>query len=215
MHGTADQIIPYRSAPLIYNQARGPKVLLTVVGGSHGGAAAGDPPSASAVIRSTTEFLVTYLVNDGRVVGLAADGHTSHTKIVLDLTPGSRAAIPVPALPVVHLRATVTPNKNLTNGEAVVISWSGYTPGKVINILECFQVDISSGSSARCTFANAGLLHPDPSGHGHFTMHIVTGTVGNGICDATHPCSIAVNNASSLVPAETKILPISFAPSKK
>ena len=116
----------------------------------------------------------------------------------------------VPPVPVVHLRASVSPNHNLTNGEAVIVRWSGYTAGKVVNILECSHVDISTGSSAGCTFANAGLLHPDPAGNGHFTMHIVTGQVGTGTCDSTHSCSIAVNNAGSLTASNTKILPISL-----
>jgi hypothetical protein len=102
---------------------------------------------------------------------------------------------------VVHLQASVSPDHNLTSGEAVNVQWSGYTVGKVINILECSHVDISTGSSAGCDFANAGLLHPDPTGRGHFTMHIVTGNVGNGICDSTHPCYIAVNNVT-FAPAE-------------
>jgi fermentation-respiration switch protein FrsA (DUF1100 family) len=214
VHGTADQLIPYRSAPLVYNQAHGPKGLLTVVGGSHGGAAGMDPQSASTVIRTTTDFFEAYLTGDRHAKSsLASDGHSANTKIALDLTPGSAGKpLPVPALPVLHLKASVSPNHGLTNGQPVTISWSGYTAGKVINILECVHVDISQGSSAGCTFANAGLLHPDPTGHGTFTMQIVTGTVGNGVCDATHRCYIAVNNASSLAKSGTKILPITFGP---
>jgi fermentation-respiration switch protein FrsA (DUF1100 family) len=213
VHGTADQLIPYRSAPLIYNEARGPKALLTLVDGSHDAAGGQDPRSATTVIRTTTDFFEAYLTGN-RPAGsrLATDGRSPTTKIVVDLTPGSRgAAIAVPAVPVVHLRASVSPNHGLTSGEAVTVQWSGYTAGKVVNILECSHVDISTGSSAGCTFANAGLLHPDPSGSGRFTMHIVTGPVGNGTCDSAHPCSIAVNNASSLTASNTRVLPISFA----
>ncbi len=215
VHGTADQLIPYRSAPLVYNQAKGPKGLLTVVGGSHGGAAAPDPKSASTGIRTTTDCFEAYLAGNKKERSrLATDGHTAITHITLDLTAGSVGKpIAVPAAPVLHLRASVTPNHALTNGQAVTISWSGYTAGKVINILECSSVEVALGSSAGCDFANAGLLHPDPTGHGHFIMHIATGTVGNGTCDAAHSCSIAVNNASSLIPSATKILPISFAAS--
>ena len=214
VHGTADQLIPYRSAPLIYNQAHGPKGLLTLVGGSHDAAAGQDPRSASTVIRTTTDFFEAYLTGNRQASSrLATDGRSPTTKITLDLTTGSRgAAIAVPAVPVVHLRASVSPNHDLTNGEAVTVRWSGYTAGKVVNILECSHVDISTGSSAGCAFANAGLLHPDPEGDGQFTMHIVTGPVGNGVCDSTHPCSIAVNNASSLNASNTKILPITFTP---
>ena len=216
VHGTADQLIPYRSAPLIYNQARGPKGLLTLEGGSHDAAGGQDPRSASTVIRTTTDFFEAYLTGSRQAGSrLATDGRSTTTKINVDLLPGSRgAAIAVPPVPVVHLRASVSPNHNLTTGEAVIVRWSGYTAGKVVNILECSHVDISTGSSAGCTFANAGLLHPDPAGNGHFTMHIVTGQVGNGTCDSTHSCSIAVNNAGSLTASNTKILPISFASAK-
>jgi fermentation-respiration switch protein FrsA (DUF1100 family) len=214
VHGTADQLIPYRSAPLIYNQARGPKGLLTLQGGSHEAAGGGDPRSLAAVARTTTDFLEAYLEGDrGARSRLSGDGRSSNTKIALDLTAGSRdAKIAVPPVPVVHLQASVSPNHGLTNGEAVTVKWSGYTAGEVINILECSHVNISTGSSAGCDFANAGLLHPDPTGRGSFTMHIVTGNVGDGVCDAAHSCAIAVNNASSLTTSNTKILKISFAP---
>jgi dienelactone hydrolase len=213
VHGTADQLIPYRSAPLIYNQACGPNGLLTLEGGSHDAAGGQDPRSASTVVRTTTDFFDAYLTGNRQAgARLATDGRSPTTKITLDLTRGVRgAAIAVPPVPVVHLRASVSPNHNLTNGEAVTVRWSGYTAGKVVNILECSHVDVSTGSSAGCAFANAGLLHPDPAGSGHFTMHIATGQVGNGICDSTHSCFIAVNNASSLTASNTKILPISFA----
>ena len=49
VHGTADQLIPYRSAPLTYNQVQGPKGLLTLVGGSHDVAGGQDPQSAPTV----------------------------------------------------------------------------------------------------------------------------------------------------------------------
>ena len=216
VHGTADQLIPYRSAPLIYNEARGPKGLLTLVSGSHDAAGGQDPRTAPTVIHTTTDFFKTYLAGNRQTSShLAKDGRSPVTKMTLDLARGSHGvAIAVPPVPVVHLKAAVSPNHDLTNGEAVTVRWSGYTAGKVINILECAHVDISSGSSAGCTFANAGLLHPDPTGHGHFTMHITTGKVGDGICDSTHPCFIAVNDASSLSVAGTKVLSISFAPAK-
>ena len=216
VHGTADQLIPYRSAPLIYNEARGPKGLLTLEGGSHDAAAGQDPRSASMVIRTTTDFFEAYLtVNRQAGSRLTTDGRSPTTKITLDLTPGSHGAtIAVPPLPVVHLRASVSPSHHLISGEGVTVTWSGYTAGKTINILECSHVDISTGSSAGCDFVNAGLLHPDPTGYGHFMMHIVTGAVGNGVCDSTHTCYIAVNNAGSLNVANTKILSISFAPAK-
>jgi dienelactone hydrolase len=48
VHGTSDQLIPYRSAPLIYNEAQGPKGFLTLEGGSHDAAGGQDPRSAQS-----------------------------------------------------------------------------------------------------------------------------------------------------------------------
>ena len=91
VHGTADQLIPYRSAPLIYNQARGPKGLLTLVEGSHDAAGGQDPRSAETVIRTTTDFFEAYLTGSRQARSrLTTDGRSPTTKIVVDLTPGSR-----------------------------------------------------------------------------------------------------------------------------
>ena len=91
VHGTADQLIPYRSAPLIYNQIRGPKGLLTLVGGSHDAAGGQDPRSAATVIRTTTDFFEAYLAGNRQTRSrLATDVRSPTTKIVLDLAPGSR-----------------------------------------------------------------------------------------------------------------------------
>ena len=110
-----------------------------------------------------------------------------------------------------HLHATVSPDTGLRDGQAVTVRWSGYTAGKVVNILECSTVEISTASSAGCSFAHSAILHPDPTGSGSAVLHIGTGTIGNGVCDAAHSCFVVVNNASSTNPADTKALPIRFA----
>jgi hypothetical protein len=124
---------------------------------------------------------------------------------------GSRATLPLPKVTAVHLRAEVSPDVGLHDGQTVTVRWSGYTPGKVVNILECSQVDIASASSAGCSFAHAAILHPDPTGSGSAELRVGTGTIGNGVCDSSHSCYIIVNNASSTDPVDTKELPIRFA----
>ena len=84
----------------------------------------------------------------------------------------------------------------------MTVKWSGYTAGKVVNILECNASDVSLNRSAACSFAHGKILIPDPTGQGTQKLEIVEGPVGNGTCDAAHPgCLIVVNNASS-EPAE-------------
>ena len=99
----------------------------------------------------------------------------------------------------------------MNDGQSVTVRWSGYTPGKVVNILECSHVDTATASSAGCSFAHAAILQPDPTGSGSVVIHVGTGTIGNGVCDAAHSCYVIVNNASSTNPADTKALPIRFA----
>ena len=83
VHGTADQLIPYRSAPLIYNLARGPKGLLTLADGSHDAAGGQDPQSASTVIRTTTDFFEAYLTGSRQARSrLTTDGRSPTTTMI-------------------------------------------------------------------------------------------------------------------------------------
>jgi dienelactone hydrolase len=213
VHGTADDIVPYRSAVLIFNKAHGPKGLLTIRGGGHDSAAALAPSSSAVVLRATTDFFNAYLKHDvGAVRRLAADGHSADTTLRFDEAEGGHLTLPVPPAPVVHLRASVSPATNLHDGQLVTVRWEGYTPGKVVNVLECSRFNIATASSAACDFSNAEILHPDPAGHGSLQLRVVTGKVGSGVCDESHQgCSIVVNNASSTVPDESRQLTIHFA----
>ena len=81
-------------------------------------------------------------------------------------------------------------------GQLVTVTWSGYSPGKVINILECNGGDRALTNGAACDYPHAYLLKPNPTGAGSTQrLPIVVGQVGDGICDAKHPgCFIIVNH---------------------
>ncbi len=216
-----DGLVPYADAVAVYNQARGPKALLALDWDSssdatgstaHMAASGVVGPTSGAVIKSTTAFFNAFLKHErGAQQVVSADGRTSLSAVHTAWSAGSRATLPVPRLAAVHLHASVTPDTNLHNGEAVTVRWSGYTAGKVVNILECSHVDIATASSAGCSFAHAAILHPDPTGSGTAVLHVGTGTIGNGVCDAADRCYVIVNNASSTDPSDTKELPIRFA----
>src|SRR6185437_2675863 len=106
---------------------------------------------------------------------VSRDGRSPLSTVHAAWSSGSRATLPVPKQAAVHLHATVTPNPSLHDGQAVTVRWSGYTPGKVVNILECSKVDISSASSAGCSFSHAAILHADPTGSGSLVLHVGTG----------------------------------------
>jgi predicted dienelactone hydrolase len=214
VHGTADQLIPYRSAPIVYDEILGPKGLLTITGGSHSSAAGLVASSSASVIRTTTDFFDAYLRGDtSALTRMRTDGHRADTSLVFDPVAGSRGMpVPIPPPPVVHLHASVTPSHNLTDGQAVVVRWSGYTAGKVVNVLECYKVDISAAEASSCDFSHAAILHPDPTGSGSLVFHVVTGKVGTGTCGPqVEGCAIVVNNSSSTLPSESRVLPIQFS----
>jgi fermentation-respiration switch protein FrsA (DUF1100 family) len=216
-----DGLVPYADAVAVFNHARGPKALLSLDWDSasdptgstaHMAASGVVGPTSSAVIRSTTAFFNAFLKQEhGALRAISADGHSPFSMVHTAWTAGSRASLAMPKQAAVHLHATVSPDAGLHDGQAVTVRWSGYTAGKVVNILECSQVDIASASSAGCSFAHAAILHPDPTGSGTVVLHIGTGSVGNGVCDAAHRCYVIVNNASSTNPADTTEVPIRFA----
>ena len=213
VHGTADQLLPYSGAVAIFNNARGPKGLLTINGGDHEAAAGFSAPSAVSVQRATTDFFSAYLSGDKSVLAdLSSDAAPGVTKVTFTPQAGSKATITTVPPPVLHLRATATPTTNLTNGEAVTVRWSGYSAGKVVNVLECNAQDAKLNNSSACSFTYAKVLTPDPTGQGTLAFRVVTGTVGNGVCDAAHNgCQIVVNNASSAASSSSVRIPISFA----
>jgi dienelactone hydrolase len=216
-----DGLVPYADAVAVFNQARGPKAFLklnwdspadTTGSAAHMAASGEIGPTSGPVVKSTTAFFDAFLKHEHAALpAVSTDGRSSLSAVHTAWAPGSRTALPVPKTAALHLHATVTPDSGLRDGQAVTVRWSGYTAGKVINILECSHVDVATASSAGCSFAHAAILHPDPTGSGSVVLHVGTGAIGNGICDAAHSCSVIVNNASSPDPADTKSLPIRFA----
>jgi dienelactone hydrolase len=217
-----DGLVPYADAVAVFNQARGPKAVLALDWDSssdstgstaHMASSGVVGPTSGQVIKATTDFFNAFLKHEHRALqAVSDDGRSPLSAVHAAWTSGSGATLPVPKEAVAHLHATVTPDSGLHDGQAVTVRWRGYTPGKVVNILECSQVDITTASSAGCSFSHAAILHPDPMGSGSTVLDVGTGAIGNGVCNAAHSCYVIVNNASSTNPTDTKALPIHFAP---
>lgn len=207
VHGTEDSLVPYALAEDAFNAARGPKGILALRGGDHGS------PASPEAYAATTDFFDAYLRSDDRAAArLPADEVAGSSEMSFVARP--KATTTIPTLPRVErdLRAAVTPAKKLTNGQTVTVTWKGYTPGKAVSILQCHGGNRDLSNSSACDYANAKLLQPNPTGEGSVTMTVVTGVVGDGVCDADHPgCFIVVNNESSSDPRNSVLLDISFA----
>jgi hypothetical protein len=94
----------------------------------------------------------------------------------------------------------------------VTVAWSGYTPGKVVNVLQCNGSNRDMSKSNECDYSKAAILHPDPTGEGSLQLEIVEGPIGTSACDATHQgCFIVVNNASSTDLKDSVQVDITFA----
>jgi dienelactone hydrolase len=206
VHGSNDAQVPYDLGVQAFNEARGPKGLLTLTNGNHGSA------SGANAYAATGDFFDAYLRGAAAAKGrLATDQIAGVSTMQFDAQRGSNTTIPTVPRSEQHLKATVTPNKNLTGGQVVTVQWSGYTPGKVVNILQCTGTNRDLSNSAACDYANAKLLYPDPTGDGEVQLTIVEGPVGTGACDAQHPkCIIVVNNASSSDPRDNVIVDITL-----
>jgi dienelactone hydrolase len=210
VHGNADPTVPYVSSIDVFNEAHPPKGLLTILGGNHDSPVDAGGRAFGSVVRATTDFFDRYLRRDKAALGrLEGDAQKGVTTLTFVAQPDRHLVLPVPKTTVGHLQATITPTTGLTGGQAVSVTWDGYTPGQSINILECSKSPPTQATD--CDLHQAVILHPDPTGTGTLPFTVTTGTVGSGVCDATHPgCVIVINQGGSLAPAASVIVPISF-----
>jgi hypothetical protein len=209
VHGTADPLLPYGQMVGVFNSAKGPKGLLALKGAEHANWIVPSTKWFNSALRSTTDFFDAYLRgNKTALARISKDGQRGVSTMYFAPNPTSHITIPVPPQPKTDLHATVTPSTNLSNGQTITIHWSGYLPGKTVNIVEC-----SSASAASCDISGGRILTSDPTGTGTTTLSIVEGRVGTGNCDAAHSgCQVAVNDAGLETPSATIRIPITFAP---
>jgi dienelactone hydrolase len=210
VHGNADPTVPYVSSIDVFNEAHPPKGLLTILGGNHESPVDPTGKAFGSVVRATTDFFDRYLRRDTAALGrLRHDSRRGVTTLTFVSEPGRHVVLPVPRTTVGHLQATITPTTGLGPGQTVSVAWDGYTPGQSINILECSKSPPTQATD--CDLHQAVILHPDPTGTGRLSFTVTTGTVGSGVCDATHAgCVIVINQGGSLDPAASVIVPISF-----
>jgi hypothetical protein len=208
VHGTSDVLLPYEQMVGVFNGAKAPKGLLALQGAGHADWLTPSSKWFASAVKTTTDFFAGYLRGDKSALSrLPSDGQQGVSTVHLAATPGSTSTVPVPPQPKTNRQATVVPSGNLTNGQTVTVRWSGYLPGKVVNVLEC-----SSNSQTGCDIAAGRILTPDPAGHGSVTLKIITGKVGSGVCDAAHHgCQVIINDAGLEDPSASIRIPITFA----
>jgi hypothetical protein len=105
--------------------------------------------------------------------------------------------------------ASVSTRDGLRDGQTVTVTWSGFLPGKAVNVVQC--AGAGRDGAATCDITGGQILHPDPTGEGSLDLVVHTGTVGTGVCDAGSPCTIVINDAGLQDEGASIRIPITFA----
>jgi alpha-beta hydrolase superfamily lysophospholipase len=211
VHGTADALLPYAEAVRVAEDLTAPRAMLTLEGGDHSSWVNAGDPAFDAVLRTSTDFLDAYVRGDADAQArLRDDGEPGVATMYFADDPGVELAIPTSAPVATDRQASVSDDTDLVDGQVVTVSWSGYTPGQVVNIVQCAHG--GEGSADACELTTGRILEPNPTGSGSVELEIVVGPVGDGACGVGEPpCVIVVNDGGLQDPDATIRIPISFA----
>jgi predicted esterase len=211
VHGVNDDLTNYNQAVRDYNEIQPPKGLLTLEASNHGSYLNADDPAFDVVTQAAIDFL------DGELRGDSAalqqlPGYQVPGVATMHWAPDEASNIPVETLPEpeTNRQAFISADSDLVDGQVITVTWSGFLPGKVVNIMQCTS-DVNGGAAA-CNISGGTILYPDPEGMGSLELVIRTGPIGNGVCDSANPCTVLINDASLTDEAAIIRTPITFAP---
>lgn len=92
---------------------------------------------------------------------------------------------------------SVSPATGLTGGQEVTVTASGFGAGDTLIFAQC-----AAGASGQdgCAAGGAVTKKADANGGATATLKIAVGPVGTkgGVCDAGHPCEVAVTDLSTI-----------------
>jgi dienelactone hydrolase len=154
-HRTLDPLLPYNQMVSFFNMLTGPKAFLSMVGADHTDYLT---PGKwfDSVLLSTVDFWRTYLQGSQAAAGqLPDDGQPGATVMFSAPAPGASLAAPLLPEPKTDRHASLSASTNLSNGQTITVSWSGYLPGKIVNVVEC-----SSSSETGCDVAAGRIPCP-------------------------------------------------------
>ncbi len=210
VHGVNDQAISYNQAVETFDEAATPKALLTLEQSDHGSWLAPDGEAFAVTAQASIDFLDAYLRGDESAISRIADDEVPKVA-TMAFAPDDDAKVTVETTPTPETdrKASVSDDSNLTDGQSVTVSWSGFLPGKTVNVLQC--TGDGRGGTASCGLGEGHVLVPDPTGKGSIDLVVHTGPFANATCDASNPCTILVNDSGMLDPDAFVYFPITLA----
>jgi dienelactone hydrolase len=211
-HGTVDALIPYEESVRVFNSVEAAKGIVTLNDVGHTEFLIPSGHGFDTVVNSIIDFFRAHLRGDIMAEErlLAGVVYDTVAELLYTATGGTDVTLPLPP-PITNRIASIEPNINLVDGQVVTVAWRNFIPGNTINIVQCSEG--GTGGNEVCSFDNALILQPNPTGDGSLPLEIVTGDVGSGRCDATtNDCVVVVNDGGLLGEEATIRIPISFEP---
>jgi hypothetical protein len=106
-------------------------------------------------------------------------------------------------------KITVTPSKNLKNGETVKVKGTGFKKGDTVYVVECL---VGAKSGAQCNELGATPATISSNGGLPLTsFKVTTGSIGGGSCGTKasnlKKCDVSVGNAQG---TDSAVFPIVF-----
>lgn len=212
VHGTLDTLIPYEESVRVFNSVAAAKGIVTLTDVGHTEFLLPSGQGFTTTASSIIDFFSTQLRDDVVAQQRLIDGTTYDTATEVLYSPdgGTDVTLPLPP-PITNRVASVEPSTDLVDGQIVTVAWLNFTPENVVNIVQCSEG--GTGGNEVCSFDNALILQPNPTGDGSLQMEIIVGDVGSGRCDATtDDCVIVVNDGGLLGEDAILRIPISFRP---
>lgn len=194
VHGINDALLIYNQAVRTYNELQPPKGMLTLEVADHVSYFLPDDPAFDVVAQAAVDFLDGMLDGDSAALQRLAEYQVPGVA-TLNWAPDTASNVPVEPLPEpeTNRQAFLSADSNLTDGQVITVTWSGFLPDQVVNIMQCTG-DVTGGAAA-CNISGGRILYPDPEGMGSLELVIRTGPIGNGVCDSANPCTVIVNDA--------------------
>jgi hypothetical protein len=186
--------------------------LFTLLGIDHGSFLVRDSKAFPITVKASLDFWNGYLKLDASAVAALPNDHEPGVATMTFVSEDDDdVTVELSESKMLSRSVSVEPSTNLRNGQLVRVTWSGFIPGRVVNVVQCS--DGGRGSSASCNLVTGKILQPNPTGSGSLDLEIVVGRVGDGRCDATAANCVIVVNDASLQDDDANIrIPLTFAP---
>ena len=210
IHGVNDILLSYNGTVRFYNQLLPPKSFLTLEEYDHSSYLFQDDPAFEVVAQSTGDFLDGILRDDREALEQLPEEYQVPGLATIYWAPDEASNVEVETAPEpeTNRQAFLSADSELTDGQVITVTWSGYLPGGTVNIIQCVE---GNTSSAGCNISGGKVLFPNPLGSGSTELTVRTGPTGDGVCDRSNPCAIIVNDSGLTEEGSSVRIPITFA----